>query len=91
MATGTPWPRRAFRRIGRALLLILALYLVARAAVEIVTVNPTKPETYRQDWGGPHYLGVLFVHAGPGALIVGLTLRHRIPRARTKQSQYQTH
>lgn len=90
MATGRPWPRRALRWLGRTLLLVLALYLVARAAVELITVNPTKPRTYREDWGGPHYLGVLLVHAGPGALIVVLTLRRLIRRARTGKPQHQT-
>lgn len=64
------------RRLGRALLLVVAQYCVARGLVEVATVNPTRPETYRLDWGGPHYLGVLLVRAGPGLLVVILTVLH---------------
>ena len=41
------WPRRIARWLGRALLLLIALYLVGRAVVELVTLDPTKPETYQ--------------------------------------------
>jgi hypothetical protein len=61
--------RRTAARLGRALLALLAVYLVARAVVEVVTVDPSNPETYRRDWGGPHYLGVMLVHAGPGVVV----------------------
>jgi hypothetical protein len=62
------WPRRTARWLGRALLFLIGLYLVGRAAVEVVSLDPAKPETYRHDWGGPHYSGVMLVHVGPGAL-----------------------
>lgn len=68
------FPRRWGRRVGLGLLLMTAAFLVGRAAVEIITVNPTKPQTYQHDWGGPHYLGVLLVHAGPGVLILALAV-----------------
>lgn len=55
---------------------VLSLYLVGRAVVEVATVDPSRPGTYRQDWGGPHYLGVVLVHAGPGLLVVTMTARH---------------
>lgn len=55
------------------LLLAVGLYLVGRPVVELVTVDPTRPLTYRQDWGGPSYLGVLLVHVGPGILAVLVT------------------
>lgn len=83
------WPRRALRRLGSALLLVLALYLVARAVVEVATVNPTRPNTYQRDWGGPHYLGVLLVHVGPGAVVLALASR-RLSNARAKRQLRQT-
>ena len=53
-------------------LAVAALFLVVRAVVELVLVDPSRPETYRDDWGGPSYLGV--VHAGPGIVVVGLAI-----------------
>lgn len=64
--------RRALRILGGALLLLVGLFLVARAVAELVTVDPGRPATYRDDWGGPTYAGVLLVHAGPGLLVLGL-------------------
>ena len=68
-------PRRVLRGFGRGLLLLVAVYLVVRAAVEPFVVNPFRPDSYRRDWGGPHYLGVLLVHCGPGLMIVILAAR----------------
>ena len=62
------------RRVGTAVLVVLGLFFVVRAAVEIALVNPSRPETYRDDWGGPHYLGVVLVHAGPGLLVIVLAV-----------------
>ena len=61
---------RALRWIGTALALLLAAYLVVRAVVEVVSVDPGDAASYRDDWGGPTYPGVLAVHALPGLLIV---------------------
>ena len=77
--------RRAARRVGRGLLLVVALYLVGRAVVEVATVDPAHPETYRLSWGGPHYLGVVLVHAGPGVLVLVLAAAHRRRRSRAAQ------
>src|SRR4051812_5455967 len=41
------------RRIGAALLLVVGLFFVVRAVAELVLVDPGRPETYRDDWGGP--------------------------------------
>lgn len=60
--------RTVLRWAGLALLVVIVVYLVGRAVVEVVTVDPHRRESYEQDWGGPHYLGVLAVHAGPGLL-----------------------
>jgi hypothetical protein len=64
--------RRALRQVGWAVLAIVALFLVARAVVEVFSVDPGRPATYRADWGGPTYAGVLLVHAGPGLLVLAL-------------------
>lgn len=63
------------RALGRVLLVVVGIYLVGRALVEVVTVDPTDPAGYRHDWGGPSYVGVLLVHAGPGAVVVALAAR----------------
>lgn len=60
------------RWAGLALLVVIAVYLVGRAVVEVVSVDPHRPQSYQQDWGGPHYLGVLAVHAGPGLLALAV-------------------
>jgi len=64
--------RRALRSVGLALGVLVAVFFIVRAVVEIVMVAPSQPETYREDWGGPTYLGVLLVHVGPGVLAVVL-------------------
>jgi hypothetical protein len=64
--------RRPLRLLGMVLLVALGTFLVARAVVEVVAVDPGDPSTYRDDWGGPTYAGVLLVHAGPGVLVVAL-------------------
>jgi hypothetical protein len=62
------------RRIGIAVLVVLGLFFVLRAAVEVATVDPARPETYRADWGGPSYVGVLLVHAGPGLIVIAVVV-----------------
>ena len=52
------------------LLALIAVFFVGRAVVEGVSVDPSDPASYRDDWGGPTYLGVLGVHAGPGLLVL---------------------
>jgi hypothetical protein len=85
MTTGAR-TRRVLRGLGRALLGLGALFLVLRAVVEVVTVDPQQPLSYQRDWGGPHYLGVLLVHAGPGLAVLVLAavllLRRRRPAGR---------
>jgi hypothetical protein len=68
--TGRSSAARALRWIGIVLLLLVALFMVGRAVVEIVAVDPGDPAGYRDDWGGPSYLGVMAVHAGPGLLVI---------------------
>ncbi len=78
-------PRRVLRKVGWGLLLFVAAYLVVRGVVELFIVNPFRPESYRHDWGGPHYLGVLLVHCGPGLIIAILAIR-RYRRAQSRQA-----
>lgn len=63
-------------RVARAgtgvLAAVLSVYLVIRGAVELATVDPADAASYRQDWGGPSYLGVMLVHVGPGLLVLVL-------------------
>ena len=65
--------RRPLRFLGWVVLLLVGSFLVARAVVEVVSVDPGDPATYRDDWGGPSYAGVLLVHAGPGLLVLGVS------------------
>jgi hypothetical protein len=74
--------RGALRTIVRGIATVVAVYLVGRGIVEPFLINPFQPETYRHDWGGPHYLGVLLVHSGPGVVIVIIALRRRWRRHR---------
>jgi hypothetical protein len=66
--------RRPLRFLATALLVVIGVFLVVRAVVEVVSVDPGDPASYRQDWGGPSYAGVLLVHAGPGLLVVAGTV-----------------
>ena len=59
----------------RALSLMVGVYLIGRGIVEVAIVDPGRRETYRNDWGGPHYLGVLLIHVGPGAVAAVLLVR----------------
>jgi hypothetical protein len=61
---------------------LAGIFLAGRALVEPFSVDPFRSQTYRRDWGGPHYLGVIAVHSGPGLIIViSWVLRRR--RSRT--------
>ncbi len=67
-----------------SLIVLLGVYFVARAAVELVIVNPTKPETYRHDWGGPTYVGVILVHVLPAAIWVAAATWYAKQRRRVR-------
>jgi hypothetical protein len=49
---------------------LLAAYLVVRGIAEFFVINYSRPESYREDWGGPSLAGVLAVHSGPGLAIL---------------------
>lgn len=59
---------------ARGLLLLLGAYLIVRAVAEFFVIDPGDPESYRTDWGGPHYLGVLAVHVLPGVVAAVLLI-----------------
>lgn len=65
----------------------VGLYLIGRAVAEPFLIDFSNPDTYRDDWGGPHLAGVLLVHCGPGviALILMLAALRRRPRPRRQQ------
>lgn len=80
-------PAAVLRGTGLALVAVIALFFVARAVVEVITVDPNQPASYERDWGGPHYLGVMLVHAGLGLLVLVvavLWLWHSISRRRQR-------
>ncbi len=59
---------RAARTAGLAVLVLVCLYLVGRAVVEVAAVDPGDHASYHDSWGGPSYLGVLAVHCLPGVV-----------------------
>ena len=76
--TGRPRSARGrWRTIVRVVMTVMAVYLVGRGIVEPFLINPFQSPTYRHDWGGPHYLGVLLVHSGPGLIIAIIAFRRR--------------
>jgi hypothetical protein len=76
--------RQALRMLGIVLVVVIGAYLVGRAVVEVLAVDPGDPSSYRDDWGGPTYAGVLLVHAGPGLLVVALAAWALVRRRRDR-------
>lgn len=62
--------------------LVLGLFLVARAIVELFVIDRSNPASYRNDWGGPSLVGVLLVHVGPG-LLAGAAIAVALLRRRS--------
>jgi hypothetical protein len=58
------------RKVVTGLTILLGLYFVVRAVVELFVIDINDPASYRDDWGGPSLLGVLAIHCGPGLLVV---------------------
>jgi len=62
--------------------------VVVGDAVGLAPTPALSPVDRRQDWGGPHYLGVLLVHAGPGLLIILIfIMAARAHRRRSRPTQ----
>jgi len=56
------------RKVVVGLTILLGLYFVVRAVVELFVIDVNDPASYRNDWGGPSLVGVLAIHCGPGLL-----------------------
>jgi hypothetical protein len=55
-------------RIAIALGVVLGAFFIARAVVELFTIDYSDPASYADDWGGPSLAGVLPVHCGLGVI-----------------------
>jgi hypothetical protein len=56
------------RRIALALGVIVGIFFIVRAVVELLTIDYSDPTSYADDWGGPSIAGVLLVHCGLGLI-----------------------
>jgi predicted transporter len=56
------------RKVVAGLTILLGVYFVVRAVVELFVIDVNDPASYRNDWGGPSLVGVLAIHCGPGLL-----------------------
>ena len=56
------------RNVFVVLGLLVGVFLIVRAIVELIVIDYADPSSYANDWGGPGLAGVLFVHVGPGVL-----------------------
>jgi hypothetical protein len=56
------------RRVVIALGLIVGVFFVVRAVVELLTIDYSDPSSYAHDWGGPSLAGVVLVHCGLGLI-----------------------
>jgi hypothetical protein len=68
------------RRVVIALGVIVGIFFIVRAVVELVTIDYADPSSYADDWGGPSLAGVLLVHCGLGliaAIWIGVFLWRR--------------
>jgi hypothetical protein len=68
------------RRVFIALGVIVGIFFIVRAVVELLTINYSDPSSHADDWGGPSLAGVLFVHCVLGliaAIWIGVFLRRR--------------
>jgi uncharacterized protein YneF (UPF0154 family) len=58
------------RRVAIIFGIVLGLFFVVRAVVELLAIDYSDPTSYAADWGGPSLAGVLLVHCGLGLLSV---------------------
>lgn len=59
---------KVLRKVLTAIAVILAVFLIIRAVVELFAIDFSDPSSYASDWGGPSLAGVLLVHCLPGVL-----------------------
>lgn len=70
------------RKVVAAVAVLLAVFLIVRAVVELFVIDFSDPSSYASDWGGPSLVGVLIVHCLPGVLAaIALVLWWRRRRA----------
>jgi hypothetical protein len=74
------------RKVLVALGVILGIFFIVRAVIELLAIDYSDPASYADDWGGPSLAGVLVVHCGLGliaAIWIGVFLwRRRSSRSR---------
>ncbi len=63
------WGTRLRRGVIRGIVVAIGAFAVVRAGFVIAADDLSHPETYRNDWGGPHYIGVMAIHVGPAVLV----------------------
>ena len=73
------------RRVLIALGLIVGIFFIVRAVVELLTIDYSDPSSYADDWGGPSLGGVLLVHCGLG-LLAAIWIRVYLWRRRSSRS-----
>ena len=59
---------RILRGLAIAIGVLLGVFFIVRAVVELLTINYSDPSSYANDWGGPNLAGVLLVHCGLGVI-----------------------
>ena len=68
------------RKVVVTLGVIVGVFLIVRAVVELIAIDYSDPSSYAHDWGGPSLVGVLFVHCMLGvvaAVWIGVFLWRR--------------
>ena len=73
------------RRVLIALGLIVGIFFIVRAVVELLTIDSSDPSSYADDRGGPSLGGVLLVHCGLG-LLAAIWIRVYLWRRRSSRS-----
>jgi hypothetical protein len=56
------------RKVVIALGLIVGIFFIVRAVVELLTIDYSDATSYADDWGGPSLAVVLLVHCGLGLI-----------------------
>ena len=73
------------RKVVIALGLIVGIFFIVRAVVELLTIDYSDATSYADDWGGPSLAGVLLVHCGLG-LIAAIWIGVYVWRRRSSRS-----
>ena len=72
------------RRVALVAWLVVTVFLIVRAIVELFAIDYSDPSSYQHDWGGPSLAGVLLVHCLPGviAAVIAVIVFRRYRRSR---------